>query len=42
MSNAEVPVYDPSEIEPRWQAQWEETGLYRSDVDPARAPSTTR
>ncbi|HEX5715383.1 MAG TPA: leucine--tRNA ligase [Thermoanaerobaculia bacterium] len=29
-------AYDPSEIEPKWQQRWEEEGLYRSDVDPAR------
>ncbi len=23
--------YDPSEIEPKWQARWEEEGLYRAD-----------
>ncbi|MFW5691763.1 MAG: leucine--tRNA ligase [Chloroflexota bacterium] len=25
--------YDPQAIEPRWQQQWEETKLYRSEVD---------
>ena len=29
--------YDPSEIEPRWQARWEEEGLYRASDDPADA-----
>ena len=29
-------AYDPATIEPKWQQRWEETGLYRSDVDPAR------
>ncbi|HMB54663.1 MAG TPA: leucine--tRNA ligase [Thermoanaerobaculia bacterium] len=28
-----IPPYDPSEIESRWQRQWEADGLYRSDVD---------
>ena len=28
--------YDPSEIEPRWQARWERDGLYRARVDPDR------
>jgi leucyl-tRNA synthetase len=28
------PVYNPSEIEPKWQARWEADGLYRSDIDP--------
>ena len=30
------PTYDPAEIEPRWQAQWEADGLYHSDIDSAR------
>ena len=25
--------YDPASIEPKWQAQWEADGLYRSEVD---------
>src|SRR5438874_5447824 len=28
--------YDPAEIEPRWQARWEETGLYRAAEDPSK------
>jgi len=36
MNTAQIPAYDPSEIEPRWQRRWEEDGLYRSDIDPAR------
>jgi len=28
--------YNPQEIEPRWQAQWEADALYRSRVDPDR------
>ena len=31
------PPYDPAEIEPRWQAQWEADGLYHSDIDSARS-----
>jgi leucyl-tRNA synthetase len=27
--------YDPSEIEPRWQARWEADGLYHADIDPS-------
>ncbi|MFN8234334.1 MAG: leucine--tRNA ligase [Actinomycetota bacterium] len=27
--------YDASEIEPRWQAAWEQEGLYRASEDPA-------
>jgi leucyl-tRNA synthetase len=26
-------TYHPQEIEPRWQKQWEETGLYRQTID---------
>ncbi|MFQ5399586.1 MAG: leucine--tRNA ligase [Anaerolineae bacterium] len=26
-------TYNPQEIEPKWQRQWEETGLYRQKVD---------
>ena len=26
--------YDPAEIEPRWQAVWEQEGLYRASEDP--------
>jgi leucyl-tRNA synthetase len=25
--------YDPASIEPRWQARWDELGLYRTDLD---------
>src|SRR5690242_14352251 len=28
--------YNPQEIESRWQKKWEETGLYRSEVDTTR------
>jgi leucyl-tRNA synthetase len=29
--------YNPTEIEPRWQARWDELGLYRTDLrDPSR------
>ncbi len=31
-----TPRYSPKEIESKWQARWEETGLYRSLEDPAR------
>ena len=36
MTASEIPAYDPSEIEPRWQQRWQEDGLYHSDIDPAR------
>ena len=29
-------IYNPSEIEPKWQARWEADGLYNSDIDPNR------
>ena len=32
----EPTVYNPAEIEPRWQARWENDGLYRSDIDLSR------
>jgi leucyl-tRNA synthetase len=28
--------YNPAEIEPKWQKQWEESGLYRTEEDPGR------
>lgn len=33
---AEVPVYNPSQIEPRWQERWEREGLYHANIDPSR------
>jgi len=33
---ANIPIYNPSEIEPRWQKRWEKDGLYNSDIDPSR------
>jgi len=32
----ETTQYNPSEIEAKWQARWEEDGLYNSDIDPSR------
>ena len=29
--------YDPADAEPRWQRAWDEAGLFRAAVDPARA-----
>jgi leucyl-tRNA synthetase len=29
-----IPMYKPTEIEPKWQKQWEDDGLYHADVDP--------
>jgi leucyl-tRNA synthetase len=31
-----LPIYNPAEIEPRWQQRWEAEGLYHSDIDPQR------
>jgi leucyl-tRNA synthetase len=25
-------IYNPSDIEPKWQARWEADGLYNSDI----------
>ncbi len=33
---SERDVYQPQEIEPRWQKQWEADGLYHADRDPDR------
>ncbi len=29
-------TYNPQELEPRWQARWEETGLYRQVIDKSK------
>ncbi len=36
MANTQVPIYNPAEIESKWQERWEADGLYHSDVDPSR------
>lgn len=36
MSDPSVPVYQPAEIEPKWQARWEADGLYHANIDPSR------
>src|SRR5512138_877712 len=28
-----IPIYNPSEIEPKWQQRWDSEGLYHSDID---------
>jgi leucyl-tRNA synthetase len=33
---SEIPIYNPQEIEPKWQAKWENDGLYHADIDPRR------
>ena len=30
-----IPIYNPSEIEPKWQIRWEADGIYHADIDPA-------
>jgi leucyl-tRNA synthetase len=35
---ARIDRYDPSEIEPRWQARWEELGLHTTDLDDDSRP----
>ena len=30
------PVYNPAEIEKKWQARWERDGLYNADIDPSK------
>jgi leucyl-tRNA synthetase len=30
------PFYNPAEIEPKWQAQWEADGIYHADIDPQK------
>ena len=36
MVKNETPIYNPAEIEPKWQERWERDGLYHSDVDASR------
>ena len=30
------PVYNPVEVEKKWQARWERDGLYNADIDPSK------
>jgi leucyl-tRNA synthetase len=32
----QMPMYNPAEIEPKWQARWEADGLYHADIDPSK------
>jgi leucyl-tRNA synthetase len=32
---SELPIYNPTEIEPKWQAKWDKDGLYHADIDPS-------
>ena len=34
------PVYDPKEVEARWYAKWESSGLFRPSDDPLKKPFT--
>lgn len=36
MEKKNTPVYNPAEIEPKWQKKWEADGLYHADIDPSR------
>ncbi len=36
--NKELPKYNPSEIEPKWQEAWEEKGVYKPNLDTAKKP----
>ena len=29
-------IYNPAEIEPKWQQKWDQDGLYHSNIDPSR------
>jgi leucyl-tRNA synthetase len=33
---ANIPVYNPGEIEPRWQERWDKDGLYHADIDQSK------
>jgi len=33
---SQLPAYRPDELEPRWQARWEQDGLYRAIIDKRR------
>jgi len=33
MAENNNPIYNPVEIEPKWQKKWEDDGLYHSDID---------
>ncbi len=36
MADKNIPAYNPTEIEPRWQERWAEDGLYESNIDPKK------
>ncbi len=31
----DLPIYNPAEIEPKWQRKWDGDGLYHADIDPS-------
>lgn len=33
MEIKDTPIYNPTEIEPKWQKKWEKNGLYKADID---------
>jgi leucyl-tRNA synthetase len=33
---SDLPIYNPTEIEPKWQKKWEMDGIYHADIDPAK------
>lgn len=33
MPEKETPIYNPAEIEPKWQVRWEADGLYHADIN---------
>ena len=35
----QIPMYKPTEIEPKWQARWEADGIYHADIDPRKRNS---
>jgi leucyl-tRNA synthetase len=36
MTHVNIPIFNPSEIEPKWQKKWEADGLYESNIDESR------
>ena len=36
MAGNSIPVFQPNEIETKWQARWNDDGIYHSDIDPTR------
>lgn len=36
MAGNSIPVFQPNEIETKWQARWSDDGIYHSDIDPTR------